>query len=168
MNGRVANVLCHPSLPWTRVFKFLAKKKTVTVLYTCLSKFIYEISRFINQRNAFKFLAASMIMTALWLTFGENPQLMCNSIGFFYPAYVTIRMIKYVKVRDNFKWLTYWVVFATFAWLEYFLDDILRFFPWYWFAKCFVLIFIMVTIKLSKSLYKSNGIPYCRIRPYKR
>ena len=39
---------------------------------------------------------------------------------FLYPAYWSIKALETSDVKDDRKWLTYWVVFAFFSVLEYF------------------------------------------------
>jgi len=67
--------------------------------------------------------------------FGFGAQLVCNSVGFLYPAYMSIHAIESHKKDDDTKWLTYWVVFALFSVIEYFADLIVGWFPLYWLIK---------------------------------
>lgn len=71
----------------------------------------------------------------LWLAFGYAAQLVCNAVGFLYPAYVSIHAIESHNKEDDTKWLTYWVVFAVFSVFEFFADIIVGWFPLYWLAK---------------------------------
>lgn len=87
-----------------------------------------------------------MGMIGLWLVFGFAGQIICNSIGFLYPAYVSIHAIESPAKDDDTKWLTYWVVFASFSLLEYFADIIVGWFPMYWLLKvcCTFIIFASI------------------------
>lgn len=80
------------------------------------------------------FLAAIGFLV-LWLAFGYAAQLVCNSVGFIYPAYVSIHAIESHNKEDDTKWLTYWVVFAVFSVVEFFADTLVGWFPLYWLAK---------------------------------
>lgn len=72
---------------------------------------------------------------SLWLMFGFAGQLVCNSIGFIYPAYASINAIESHVKDDDTKWLTYWVVYAIFSVVEYFANMIVGWFPFYWLIK---------------------------------
>lgn len=78
----------------------------------------------------------------LWLAFGYAAQLVCNAVGFIYPAYVSIHAIESHTKEDDTKWLTYWVVFAVFSVFEFFADIIVGWFPLYWLAKVLTVCFL--------------------------
>lgn len=77
----------------------------------------------------------TVALTGLWLAFGYAAQLVCNFVGFLYPAYASLHALESPSKDDDTKWLTYWVVFAIFSVLEYFSDTIIGWFPLYWLVK---------------------------------
>ncbi|KAK4884314.1 hypothetical protein RN001_000585 [Aquatica leii] len=129
------------SKPWTAVLANIEKTTGVNRLYIFL---------------------VSVALVGLWLVFGFAGQLLCNSIGFLYPAYVSIRAIESPSKNDDTKWLTYWVVFSIFSVVEYFADFIVGWFPMYWLMKCIFMVWLMIPTDFNGSLILYEKI----IKPY--
>jgi len=101
-------------------------------------------------------------LTVFWLAFGFGGQLLANSIGFVYPAYCSIKALETGTKKDDTKWLTYWVVFALFSVLEFFVDTLVGWVPFYWLTKCTFMIWCMAPIDANGSHIIYTGI----IRPF--
>lgn len=129
------------SKPWTNTFSMLEEKTGVDRLYIFLG-----IVAFVG----------------IYLIFGYGAQLLCNTIGFLYPAYTSIKAIESSRKDDDTKWLTYWVVFALFSVVEFFADIVASWFPLYWLCKCFFMIWLMMPTDFNGSIILYNRI----IRPY--
>ncbi|KAM0737002.1 Receptor expression-enhancing protein 5 [Formica fusca] len=117
--------------PWVKMFAFAEQKIGVDRLYI---------------------FVGSLVLLALYLVFGLGQQLVCNIVGFVYPAYQSMKALESSKKEDDTKWLTYWVVFAIFTIVEFFSEYIVCWFPVYWLFKCIFYVWLMAPTEYNGSL----------------
>ncbi|CAG9763940.1 unnamed protein product [Ceutorhynchus assimilis] len=172
---KLGKALRDPSKPWTAILAQAEKKTGVDRVYVfvVIQSTMTEqvVLGFLQGARAFfleekdqskRYFKGGIAIVGLWLVFGYAAQLLCNLVGFVYPAYLSMHAIESKKKDDDTKWLTYWVVFALFSVVEYFADFIVGWFPLYWLVKCVFMVWLMIP-----SDYNGSVTLYHRIvRPY--
>jgi len=105
-----------------------------------------------------EYLASGFVgLLSIYLIFGYGAELICNLIAFVYPAYHSLKALETRRKEDDTRWLTYWVVFAVFSVIEFFSNILLSWMPFYYLAKCVLLVWCMVPTSLNGSdvIYRS-------------
>ncbi|XP_051790982.1 receptor expression-enhancing protein 6 isoform X1 [Erpetoichthys calabaricus] len=142
------------------------------------AKLIERAEKFLNENNFVtnvlgkieektgiqkRYLAlGSVSFIGIYLVFGYGASLLCNLIGFVYPAYTSIKAIESVNKDDDTQWLTYWVVYGIFNIAEFFSDIFLFWFPFYYAGKCIFLLWCMAPIS-----WNGSQLIYTRlVRPF--
>jgi len=97
----------------------------------------------------------TVFLTALLLLVNPLASPVSNLIGWGLPAYLSFRAIESPGANDDVQWLTYWVVFGFFNFLESFaLRMVLYYFPWYFtFKTAFTLWLQLPAFRGAQKLY---------------
>lgn len=81
-------------------------------------------------------LAGPVFLLARFAFGTQAAPVLCNVVGFLYPALASVRALQTPSKVDDTLWLTYFVVLAAFTIVEQlFLDRLLEVFPFYYAFK---------------------------------
>jgi len=127
-----------------------------------LGKYPYmtQIEHKTSVPKAWAFLGASAIL-AIGMFFNALAAPISNFVGWMLPAYLSLRALETKEAEDDIQWLTYWVVFGFFNFLESFaLSLVLYYFPFYYvFKTAFVLWLQLPATRGARTLYLSVARP---------
>lgn len=104
---------------------------------------------------------SAALLLVLLVGFGAG--LICNVVGFLYPAYCSFKAIESDSRNDDIQWLTYWVVYACFNIVEVFVDFLLYWIPFYYAFKLgFLLWLFMPSTQGALFLYHHFLAPFLK------
>uniref|UniRef100_A0A1I8C0X8 Receptor expression-enhancing protein n=1 Tax=Meloidogyne hapla TaxID=6305 RepID=A0A1I8C0X8_MELHA len=92
------------------------------------------------DREQIFYIGSAIII--LYLILGNFAGILCNMIGFAYPAYQSVIAIRSTEKDDDTQWLVYWTTFAFFSVPDQFAGQIYFYFPLYWAMKAVFLLYL--------------------------
>merc|ERR1711959_395957 len=112
------------------------------------------------------YLAAGVaLVVTIIIFFGFGAGLLCNFVGFVYPAYASFKSLEANDVNEDRLWLTYWVVYSCFCLIEGFLEYVLFWVPFYYPIKLAFLCYLFLPqTKGAVQLYEKFLRP--ALKPY--
>merc|ERR1719488_371815 len=99
--------------------------------------------------------AALAVVTVVFILFGFGAGLLCNFVGFVYPAFASFKALDSKNEGEERNWLIYWVVYSCFCLVEGFLEYVLFWVPFYYPIKLAFLCFLFLPqTQGAKKLYE--------------
>ena len=121
----------------------------------------------------------SVFLLSLLLLINSLAAPVSNLIGWGLPAYLSFKAIESPGIQDDVQWLTYWVVFGFFNFMESFaLRIVLYYFPWYFAFKTIFVLWLqlpafrvslaaVIRLLVPLSAYGAPAaVPYCSHIPF--
>ncbi|VWU49285.1 protein YOP1, putative [Hepatocystis sp. ex Piliocolobus tephrosceles] len=115
--------------------------------------FLKDVEKNFGVKPSYIALAGFSLM-CFSLIFGWGAALICNLVGFAYPAYQSFKAVESQSTDETKLWLTYWVVFSLFFFIEYLIDIILFWVPFYYLMKLLFLLYLyMPQLRGAETVY---------------
>ncbi|POY72400.1 hypothetical protein BMF94_4557 [Rhodotorula taiwanensis] len=93
--------------------------------------------------KAYAVLGVGAVFTsAIWFNIAAG--FLSNFLGFALPAYFSLKALESPGHDDDVQWLTYWVIWGSFTFLESFSKLIVTWFPYYYVVKTAFILYLML------------------------
>merc|ERR1711881_584194 len=100
--------------------------------------------------------AALSLLVVVFILFGFGAGLLCNFVGFVYPAFASFKALDSKNEGEERNWLIYWVVYSCFCLVEGFLEYVLFWVPFYYPIKLAFLFYLFLPqTKGAMMIYES-------------
>lgn len=117
-----------------------------------LDQFDKELSKYPTLNKFDKYLpvpksyvaVGALVLFTVLIFFNICAGFLTNFIGFIIPAYFSLAALETPQPQDDVQWLTYWVVFGFFSFIETFVSLVLYWFPFYYTFKTLAIIWLFL------------------------
>merc|ERR1712159_766321 len=127
-----------------------------------------EVMQTLQDKTGIKklYIAAGLCLAlTIFILFGFGAGLLCNFVGFVYPAFASFKSLESSNANDDRLWLTYWVVYSCFCLIEGFLEYLLFWVPFYFPIKLGFLFYLFLPqTQGARKLYEAILRP--ALKPY--
>jgi receptor expression-enhancing protein 5/6 len=105
---------------------------------------------------------------SLFVFFNIAAGFLTNLLGWGIPAYLSMKALETPGHDDDTQWLTYWVIFGGFNFLESMSGLLVSWFPYYYtFKTCFILYLILPQTRGATVVYAKVFKPLAAAQPHK-
>merc|ERR1712159_254388 len=151
---------------YTNTMAATDEKSPVAKIEAFLEKI--EIMQTLQDKSGVKklYIAAGIsLFVVIFILFGFGAGLLCNFVGFVYPAFASFKSLESSNANDDRLWLTYWVVYSCFCLIEGFLEYLLFWVPFYFPIKLGFLFYLFLPqTQGARIIYESFLRP--ALKPY--
>eukprot|EP01056_Protomagalhaensia_sp_Gyna25_P001786 Protomagalhaensia_sp_Gyna_25__1785@NODE_193_length_4530_cov_387_349811_g144_i1_p5_GENE_NODE_193_length_4530_cov_387_349811_g144_i1NODE_193_length_4530_cov_387_349811_g144_i1_p5_ORF_typecomplete_len200_score20_78TB2_DP1_HVA22/PF03134_19/2e22_NODE_193_length_4530_cov_387_349811_g144_i116882287 len=146
---------CHTPMPGaTQTARVSTSTPTVSGLYALAMAYVDQTDRWLAEIPALSTSAETLGMRPIhlpialtclgFLFLGRLEDLILGVVGFFYPAWSSFKAIEKNDSHETVQWLSYWVVYAAFSFIEIFSDFVLFWIPFYYILKLLFLFWLFL------------------------
>ncbi|GAA5970689.1 hypothetical protein JCM8115_005996 [Rhodotorula mucilaginosa] len=117
--------------------------------------------------KAYAVLGVGAVFTfAIWFNIAAG--FLSNFLGFALPAYFSLKALETPGHEDDIQWITYWIVFSSFSFVESFSRVLVAWFPYYYVFKTVFILYlilpstrgaIVIHDKLFKPVFNQRKTP---------
>jgi hypothetical protein len=148
----------------TKRYLIPSRRTTTSLTFSQLTK--YPVLNTLEQRTQVPKTYAvlgGLVFVVFLHTFNALAAPISNLVGWGLPAYLSFKAIETPSPHDDVQWLTYWVVFGFFNFLESFaLRIVLYYVPWYFAFKSLFIVWLQLpAFRVCRSLnfFFSSVVP---------
>lgn len=114
-----------------------------------------------------KWVVIAIIICVASVIIGYLDKYIVSFLGVIFPAIQSIRAIESPEEDDDKQWLTYWIVFGIFTFIDLFTGFILKFIPFYFVLKVLFLLWLFLP-NFNGALKVYNLFVYKIFKKYER
>jgi len=121
------------------------------------TRFMQEQAELIHEKTGIpaKYVLIALAICVASVFIGYLEQYITCLVGIIFPSICSIRALETKDPEDDKQWLTYWVVYGIFTFIDLFSGFILKYIPFYFVLKILFLIWLFLpTFKGASLIYQ--------------